>query len=170
MNRKYCIFKANKACNNCGECERCDLDSSKKCNNCGKCLEMEGFDIKAIKIDEIMEEKKDAQEYELELDKLDVDNNDNCECDNHYHLGTAIDENKSIDKDAKNDLSYDDHDYDGESDIHNYTEDDGYDDVDENIELIDDIDGLRELLEDKNKLEEVAFEQYPGLIRFKKSK
>ncbi len=50
---KFCIFESEKICSDCGECYRCDLNSTKKCNNCGKCLELEGYDTKAIKIDEI---------------------------------------------------------------------------------------------------------------------
>ncbi|NMM62680.1 hypothetical protein HBE96_08225 [Clostridium sp. P21] len=67
MNKK-CIFNSNKDCINCGDCNKCDLNSNKKCNNCGKCLELEGYDMKAIKIDEIMEEKNDTEVFE----------NDNC--------------------------------------------------------------------------------------------
>lgn len=51
---KICILDSKKICDNCGECDRCDLDSTKKCNNCGRCLELEGYDTKAIKIDEII--------------------------------------------------------------------------------------------------------------------
>jgi hypothetical protein len=50
---KLCVFDLKKICSNCGECDICDLNSNKKCNNCGKCLELEGYDTKAIKIDEI---------------------------------------------------------------------------------------------------------------------
>ena len=61
---KECIFNARKICDNCGECEVCELNSNKKCNNCGKCLELEGYDVKAIKIDEVFE----AEELEDELE------------------------------------------------------------------------------------------------------
>ena len=61
---KNCIFNDKKICNNCGECEVCELNSNKKCNNCGKCLELEGYDVKAIKIDEVFE----AEELEEELE------------------------------------------------------------------------------------------------------
>lgn len=66
---KICIFDKTTACSECGECDVCDLNSKKKCDNCGKCLELEGYDIKAIKIDEIFENDKDISEYE-ELDEL----------------------------------------------------------------------------------------------------
>lgn len=49
----FCIFDLKKICSDCGECYICDLNKNKKCNSCGKCLELEGYDTKAIKIDEI---------------------------------------------------------------------------------------------------------------------
>ncbi|MCY6958233.1 hypothetical protein [Clostridium brassicae] len=59
---KYCILQLNKPCTNCGDCNKCDLNSSKICNNCGKCLQMEGYDSKAIGIDEIVEENIAVEE------------------------------------------------------------------------------------------------------------
>lgn len=53
---KLCILQPKKVCNNCDECTKCDLKPSQICNNCGKCLELEGYDAKAINIDEIVED------------------------------------------------------------------------------------------------------------------
>lgn len=64
MNKKQCIFNEKKACNNCNECNTCDLNPSKKCNNCGKCLELEGYDMKAIKIDTILDDEDELKEYQ----------------------------------------------------------------------------------------------------------
>ena len=36
---KYCILYDGKICNDCGECNRCDLDPNKICDNCGKCIQ-----------------------------------------------------------------------------------------------------------------------------------
>jgi hypothetical protein len=74
MTIKRCIFSASKLCSNCGECDKCDLNPHKKCNNCGKCLELEGYDVKAISIDEIFENDSDIKEYD-EIDKLHSDAN-----------------------------------------------------------------------------------------------
>jgi len=82
MNREYCIFNEKKSCDNCGECEVCDLDSNKKCDNCGKCLEMEGYDMKAIKIDQIIDDKDEIKEYEEETPESEDNVNDS-----HYQLG-----------------------------------------------------------------------------------
>lgn len=58
MIEKHCLFNKSITCTNCGECFACDITSNKKCNNCGKCLELEGYDTKAIRIDEIMNEEE----------------------------------------------------------------------------------------------------------------
>ncbi|MBP1745375.1 MAG: hypothetical protein H6Q58_2353 [Firmicutes bacterium] len=53
---KNCIFTENKICDNCGDCETCDLSPLKICDNCGKCLGGEGdYASKAVEIDEIIE-------------------------------------------------------------------------------------------------------------------
>ena len=33
-----CVLEDDKKCNECGECDRCDLDPSKICDNCGACI------------------------------------------------------------------------------------------------------------------------------------
>jgi Ran GTPase-activating protein (RanGAP) involved in mRNA processing and transport len=71
---KLCVFDKAKICNDCGVCDICDLNPKKKCNNCGKCLELEGYDMKAINIDEIFEDNKELNEYE-ENDKLHIEGN-----------------------------------------------------------------------------------------------
>lgn len=74
--KKNCIFDNNIFCSNCGECNKCDLDSNKACNNCGKCLLMEGFDARAINIDEIMDDDAailDESECLEENNERDID-------------------------------------------------------------------------------------------------
>ncbi len=41
---KHCVMNELKFCNNCGECNRCDLDPNKLCDNCCKCLSKDGTD------------------------------------------------------------------------------------------------------------------------------
>lgn len=65
MNKKQCILNEKKVCNSCNECNTCDLNPSKKCNNCGKCLELEGYDMKAIKIDTILDDEDESKEYQI---------------------------------------------------------------------------------------------------------
>ena len=94
---KICIFNEEKLCDECGDCTRCDLDSSKICNNCGKCLQMEGYDLKAIKIDDIIDDTDEAKLVQKE--GLVEDNSDFLKEDSP--LWEFIDDIKSI-KDIEN--------------------------------------------------------------------
>lgn len=155
MNRDFCIFNENKPCDNCGQCERCDLIPDKKCNNCGKCLEAEGYDMKAIKIDQIIEDEVDADEYEGDLD---------AESENHSHFIEGSCETLESNDDY---LDYKEEDIDTLKKFSSWDEVEEVDDFDENIEFIDDIDGLNELLQDEDRLKRIASEDFPGFIRIK---
>lgn len=146
MNKK-CIFNSNKDCTNCGECDKCDLNSNKKCTNCGKCLELEGYDMKAIKIDEILEDKVDTEDFQQENE-------------NHYHVHNEENELELQHKGESKNLS---------KEVDNL-EDDKFENADDNIEFIDDIEGLRELIEDDGAFKDLTYEEFPGLIRFKGDK
>lgn len=63
---KSCVLYDNKICNNCGECNICDINPSKICDNCGKCIE--GFDYSGIQIDDLIDE--------LTKEELDIDRED----------------------------------------------------------------------------------------------
>jgi len=166
MNREYCIFKEKKPCDNCGECERCDLNSNKKCNNCGKCLEKDGFDMKGIKIDEVIENEGEAKEYNNEAEES---LNTYHSHDNHYQIqeDNLTEEgvcDETIREDYLND--YDEYKEETKKTLEElYAEDDF---EDENIEYIDDVAGLNELLEDDERLSKIAYEEFPGFIRIKK--
>ena len=54
---KYCVLQDGKLCDDCGQCNMCDLDPNKVCDNCMKCLNT-GADYAAIEIDEIFESEK----------------------------------------------------------------------------------------------------------------
>ena len=54
MERKQCVLYDGKICDECGECNICDLDPNKICDNCMKCVNT-GADYNAIEIDEIIE-------------------------------------------------------------------------------------------------------------------
>ncbi|AND84809.1 hypothetical protein GTH52_04820 [Clostridium tyrobutyricum] len=148
MNRSNCIFSSEKMCTNCGECDACELDSNKKCNNCGKCLEMEGYDMRAIKIEGILDNKDETDDYENEVLKKSRSNSIKHPNEYHYHL-----------HDNTNEASED-------------TKDNEYEDVFDkcHIEYIDDIDGLNEILENEEDLNKLTQEEYPGLIKIKSRK
>ncbi|WML34999.1 hypothetical protein [Clostridium sp. OS1-26] len=154
MKREVCIFSNKKSCNDCGECEKCDLNANKKCNNCGKCLEMEGYDMKAIKIDEIIEDELEQKDYKIHSEN-------NKEVDDFARPEDDIEETEE-DSEQKEVL------YDEYVDDYELSEEKQDEDVwNDSIEYIDDIDGLSELLEDEDKIKELTSEEFPGFIKFK---
>ena len=46
-------FDENKICDDCGECDVCDLDKNKICDNCGKCIGLDA-DSRAIEIEDVI--------------------------------------------------------------------------------------------------------------------
>ena len=64
---KICIFNDKKQCDDCNECNICDLDRTKICNDCGKCLELEGHDLKEVKIDEVIEDGEELEDINQEI-------------------------------------------------------------------------------------------------------
>lgn len=140
---KFCIFNNKKLCNECGECDTCEINPNKKCTSCGKCLQMEGYDIKAIKIDEISEETEEINE---EVSEPPVYTED--------YIGDEMSENQL----GANE--YDDY----------YQENlcvDKYEENNDSWELIGDVDGLEDVLEDENT-SELTTELFPGLITLSK--
>jgi len=156
---KNCIFNDRKTCNDCGECEVCELDSNKKCNNCGKCLELEGYDVKAIKIDEVFEAEE--LEEELEDDFYDKQTINLSETEENISETQEIESEELIEIEEF-DLSLAEKEYD------NIDNDDYIPENNEVWEYIDDIEGAKELLEDEEDNSELLFEEFPGLIRLKK--
>ena len=61
MEVKFCVLVDGKICDDCGECQRCDLDPNKICDNCMKCVNT-GADYTAIEIDEILESGEESSE------------------------------------------------------------------------------------------------------------
>jgi len=155
---KICIFNEKRTCSNCGECEICELNSNKKCNNCGKCLELEGYDIKAIKIDEVFE-------HEAVNDVDDIDNSEEQDLSEVTENDIEDDIKDDIDKDPKLE------EYDSllaNQELSNLDKDDFIAENNEVWEFIDDIDGVKDLLENEEENSEFLQEEFPGLIRVKK--
>lgn len=148
MEEKKCIFNDNKFCDDCGKCDVCDLDPTKKCNNCGKCLEEQGIDLKAIKIDEIIEDNEYTDEVENGEANLKIKADDD-----DYSEGEYLDD-----------------DYSSEYNDGSNIKGDYIDVMDMNIEFIDDINGLSEVLDDNTKTDNLFEEEFPGLIKLKPSK
>lgn len=51
---KKCILDEDKFCNECGDCDFCDLNPFKKCDNCGRCLEDGDKEYRELKIDSVV--------------------------------------------------------------------------------------------------------------------
>ena len=75
MTPKNCVLDESKICNDCGECNICDLNPNKICDNCMECLRT-GADYNAIEIDEIIADGTDTEDYEQlrrDLDDKDIE-------------------------------------------------------------------------------------------------
>ena len=55
---KKCVLY-DRPCEDCGECEFCDLDPLKICDNCGQCLNIDDF--ATIKIDGVYAPPKEGE-------------------------------------------------------------------------------------------------------------
>lgn len=140
---KMCIFNNKKVCTDCGECNICEIDRNKICDNCGKCLELEGFDVKAINIDEVIEMGSSDNEGNME----DTD---------------VIEENESSEKETcceENDFEIPKEDKD--SDYIDVM------DIKENWTYIDDVKDLSDIFNDPELKEKIMGEEFPGLLKFK---
>jgi len=60
MEKKKCILYDNKICDDCGECNMCDLDPKKVCDSCGICLDMDD-DYNTLDIDLVMEDNDEPE-------------------------------------------------------------------------------------------------------------
>jgi hypothetical protein len=150
---KNCIFNDRKICSNCGECDVCELNSNKKCNNCGKCLELEGYDVKAIKIDEVFEDEvlEELDDSLYEKNEADLsDEEDNMENESN-ELSTFEECNSLL----------------AEEEYAKLNKDDFIPENNEVWEYIDDIEGAAELLENEDDNKGLLQEEFPGLIRLK---
>ena len=130
----------------------CDIYENKICDNCGKCLEIDGVDIKAIKIEEIAKTKDENKILEEEFfsnlkSSLDEEQIEELEQGN-INLNEVY--TKFIESKGLN------------SDEFSITEETEYEDAFDHIEYLDD----NELFNDDN-IEELTEEVYPGVRKFK---
>ena len=64
---KICVLDERKVCDECGNCDRCDLDPSKKCNNCMKCVQQSDAEYYEIRIDDITKPDPEMEKLLKEL-------------------------------------------------------------------------------------------------------
>lgn len=125
----------------------CDIYENKICDNCGKCLEMEGVDIRAIKIEDIAKDVKEnnvlMEEYEKELESLKAAEEDN-----------NISNDELLEKEYEKLIS--------EGVIKSQDlEDNEYEDAFDHIDYSESL--------DDEELEEITNEVFPGLRQIKKT-
>lgn len=159
---KNCIFNDRKICDSCGECEVCELNSNKKCNNCGKCLELEGYDVKAIKIDEVFEAEELEEELEDDFyDKKEIDLSETEENNSENEIDELLKPEELIKFEEYDSLL-------AASEQSNLDKDDFIPENNEVWEYIEDIEGVKDLLENEEDNSGLLHEEFPGLIRLKK--
>ncbi|MFD3157120.1 hypothetical protein ACFIJ5_09710 [Haloimpatiens sp. FM7330] len=140
---KYCIFDKNKVCDDCGECYKCELDPKKTCDNCGKCMELEGYDVKQIKIDEVLETPDEVKQYKKESYEENIQNI----LDN---MNLTDEEKKKVEEFKKK----------IEENKNKVNDDDNLE-----MEYIDDNEGIKDILNDESKFKNMADEVFPGFIK-----
>jgi len=158
---KKCIFSSVKECNDCGNCNICDLNSEKKCNNCAKCMELDGIDTKAIGIADIQsDEVKTASKKEAILD-LDSMLNDEDETVNvELWDDSQEDTNEHLDATVTIESS--------KFSLEDYNPNETFD-MDENVVYLDDVEGLSEIMTDPQMKGMLLNENYPGLLKYKEN-
>jgi hypothetical protein len=64
---RKCLLEPEKNCNDCGECEVCDLDENKICDNCCRCLE--DADYNGVEVTEIILPRKTGNKQRSKPEK-----------------------------------------------------------------------------------------------------
>lgn len=129
----------------------CDIYENKICDNCGKCLELEGVDIRAIKIEDIAktsEENKVLEEEFLNDLKSNLNEDELKEIESQnlslMDVYNKFKQNSNLSKD-----------------FYSENEDDEYEDAFEHIEYLND-DEFNEA-----DIEDLTEEVYPGVRKLK---
>lgn len=129
----------------------CDIYENKICDNCGKCLEMEGYDTKAIKIEDIAKTVEENKVLEEEYIK---------ELKAQKEAEKSMDKEEDIlDKDAELKKAYDIF---GTEHNFNFSDDD-YEDAFEHIDY-------NESFLNEEELDEITEEVFPGVRKLKEKK
>lgn len=88
MPAKKCILDEKKLCDDCGECDYCDLNPFKLCDNCGRCIGM-NEEYRELKIDDMIIENKSSKSRisheSEEYPHHHCDEDDGCSCGHHHN-------------------------------------------------------------------------------------
>ncbi len=125
----------------------CDIYENKICDNCGKCLEMDGVDVRAIKIEDIAktQEENEILEEEFLNEIKSTLSEEDLEEIKAQNLNLM-----DIYKKFKDEFNFSENDY-----INDESEE--YEDAFEHIEYLDDVSFNEE------DMEEITEEIYPGV-------
>lgn len=135
-------FVINNNSFDCDNCTICTCEDGKICENCSKCLGVDGYESRAIKIDEVVE-KNDDSNMKIDLgDFSDFDVEDSEE---------DLEEDVDYLTESEDELPYVDAMEEG------------------NWEYIEDIEGMEEMMHENNS-SDVLVEQFPGLYVINKKK
>ncbi len=69
MKKKMCMIEDNKQCDNCCECNTCDLDPLKICDNCAKCLGL-NEEYRSYTLKELVKADKSYKKVRLQKAKI----------------------------------------------------------------------------------------------------
>ncbi|MEG2353126.1 MAG: hypothetical protein RSB70_00620 [Clostridium sp.] len=141
---KSCIINSSRECSNCGECNICDLNREKICDNCGVCLQLDGIDIKAVKIDELHKKNFGHNLSKVTENKFNAKNIRLSSPNEHFNI--TLEEVK------------------GGGDTILDTNIDKLESNDDIWEYIDDVENLSEILNDSMLSQTYTHEAFPGLL------
>lgn len=79
MSAKKCVLDDRKMCDDCGECDYCDLNPFKICDNCGKCIG-EGEEYRELKIDDMIINGKASNKHKTVHSTHSHSHDDDCCC------------------------------------------------------------------------------------------
>ena len=71
---KHCLLDENKLCDECTECDRCDLNPDKLCDNCCKCLDIPEEHIAVSITDVVLENETEYLQTYYQTDEADETN------------------------------------------------------------------------------------------------
>lgn len=85
MSTKKCVLDEKKFCDDCGECDYCDLNPFKLCNNCGKCIGLDE-EYRELKIDDMIIENKSGKSKNVKPSTHSHKEccDDDCGCGHHH--------------------------------------------------------------------------------------
>lgn len=85
MSTMKCVLDEKKVCDDCGECDYCDLNPFKYCDNCGKCIGL-NEEYRELKIDDMIIGNKSSRSKKVKASGHSHKEccDDDCGCGHHH--------------------------------------------------------------------------------------